>query len=137
MTTPSKKITVPELSINGAAERAREAVLAASGHLGETREHLLEAASATAEAAREAVHSASSAARDGAGKVREAVGEAGKSSRAVGQDVKLAASEGLDAALSSAGTLATRTGELIRERPLAAIGVAFATGWLISRLLRR
>lgn len=36
----------------------------------------------------------------------------------------------------NAESMAIRAEDKIKERPLAAIGVAFAAGWLISRILR-
>ena len=40
-------------------------------------------------------------------------------------------------ARSGAGLLACRAGKAIQDHPIAAIGVAFGTGYLLMRLLRR
>ena len=46
------------------------------------------------------------------------------------------AGEQVDALMDKGRDLIDSAAELIRERPLAAFGVAFAAGWIISRLGR-
>lgn len=47
------------------------------------------------------------------------------------------ASEAKSHAASSAGSLAAKTGKVIKEHPIMAIGVAVGAGYLVMRLLRR
>jgi hypothetical protein len=48
-----------------------------------------------------------------------------------------AAREQVDALLDKGRDLLDSAAELIRERPLASFGVAFAAGWLVAALSRR
>lgn len=68
--------------------------------------------------------------------VKEAGSSVRNAARTAGSDAQHAAQEQYAKGRQNAEVLATRAEERIRERPLTAIGVAFATGWLISRLLR-
>ena len=43
----------------------------------------------------------------------------------------------MDALLDKGRDLLDSAAELIRERPLASFGVAFAAGWLVAALSRR
>ena len=47
-----------------------------------------------------------------------------------------AAREQVDALMDKGRDLVDSAAELIRERPLASFGVAFAAGWLIAKLAR-
>ena len=71
------------------------------------------------------------------------LGEAGthlkQAAAAAGDALKSAASaagEQVDALMDKGRDLIDSAAELIRERPLAAFGVAFATGWIIAKLAR-
>ncbi|HET6603260.1 MAG TPA: hypothetical protein VFG21_03460 [Xanthomonadaceae bacterium] len=48
---------------------------------------------------------------------------------------KTAATDSLEAVANKSRELMDSTGQLIRERPLAAFGVALAAGWLIAKIL--
>lgn len=56
--------------------------------------------------------------------------------RTAGTDAQHTAQEQYEKGRHSAEAWAGKAEARIRERPLTAIGVAFATGWLISRLMR-
>jgi ElaB/YqjD/DUF883 family membrane-anchored ribosome-binding protein len=51
-------------------------------------------------------------------------------------DAQRAAQEQYTRGRQSAETMALEAEDRIKERPLAAVGIAFAAGWLISRLMR-
>lgn len=56
--------------------------------------------------------------------------------RSAGSEAQNRAHEQYDRGRQSAEAFAVQAEEQIKQRPLAAVGVAFAAGWLISRLLR-
>lgn len=56
--------------------------------------------------------------------------------RTASADVQTSARAQYAKGREGAESMAVRAEDKIKERPLAAIGVAFAAGWLVSRLLR-
>lgn len=48
---------------------------------------------------------------------------------------KAAAGDSMDTVMNKSRELIDSTGQLIRERPLAAFGVAVAAGWLIAKIM--
>ena len=81
-------------------------------------------------ATRESVQQAYSHIKEAGNNIREAA-------RTVGADVQQTAQQQYARGRQSAESMAVRAEESIKQRPLTAIGVAFATGWLISRLMRQ
>ncbi len=59
-----------------------------------------------------------------------------QAARTAGADIQHTAQEKYTRGRESAESAALRAEERIKERPLTAIGVAFAAGWLVSRLTR-
>jgi ElaB/YqjD/DUF883 family membrane-anchored ribosome-binding protein len=107
------------------------------GHLGAASVHLAKAADKVVEGVQVANVAARQALRDG-------LNGSGPELRAAGGEVRAAGSSAVDAAQQQFSALGARTRELadssgsfIRERPLAALGIAVASGFLLSRLLRR
>ena len=76
--------------------------------------------------------------------MKEHLGEAGahlkSAASAAGSAVKgaagAAAKEQMDALMDKGKDLLDSAADLIRERPLASFGVAFAAGWIIAKLAR-
>lgn len=87
--------------------------------------------------AREAARSARAHIREASHQVGEGVRGARSEARAAVDDVKTAASESSQAALDKGAIYLEKAENLIRERPFTAFGVAFAAGWMISRVFKR
>jgi ElaB/YqjD/DUF883 family membrane-anchored ribosome-binding protein len=68
--------------------------------------------------------------------MKEAGNSVRDAARTAGADAQNAARTQYTKGRQSAETMALQAEERIKERPLAAIGVAFAAGWLISRMMR-
>lgn len=81
-------------------------------------------------ATRESMQEAYTHLKDAGSSIRDAA-------RTAGTDAQRTAQQQYSKSRDSAEALAVRAEERIKERPLAAIGVAFAAGWLISRLMRK
>lgn len=103
----------------------------------ETGAHLRAAAGA----ASGAVTGASRAVRDelgqAAGALRDELNEAASSGRGAAEEARQVASAQLDEVLEKGRDMLASAEDLIREKPLAAFGVAFASGYLLARLTRR
>lgn len=99
-------------------------------------EHVRKAAQSAARGAREAADDLREATQ-GAGAelsqgARRAAGDLRGASAEAGEELQQAAS----AAAASAQDLWDRTGQLIRRHPVEATGIAFAAGFLLSRMMR-
>lgn len=68
--------------------------------------------------------------------LKEAGNSVRNAARTAGSDAQHTAQAQYEKGRHNAEAWAGRAEERIKERPLTAIGVAFATGWLISRLMR-
>lgn len=68
--------------------------------------------------------------------IKEAGNSVRQAARTAGADVQQTAQAKYARGRDSAEALALQAEQRIKERPLAAIGIAFAAGWLVSRLLR-
>lgn len=113
----------------------------AVGHLYEAKERLKDAAVAAGGAVKSAATSAVSAAREDLAQSRDTIGsplsDARGAAGAAAVEVGEAASAEFDHLLGKGKELWASAEELIRQRPVAAFGAAFATGWLIAKLMRR
>lgn len=118
-----------------------ESAAAAVGHLYEAKERLKDAASAAGSAAKQAASSAAAAARESVAQNRESIdvplGDARGAAAAAASEAGAAASAELDHLLGKGKELWASAEQLIRKHPVGAFGTAFATGWLVSRLMRR
>ena len=106
-------------------------------NLAEAGSHLKAAAGAAGEAIKGAGSAAGDELRLGRANVKAELADsalAGLAAAELGGD---AAREQMDALMDKGRDLIDSASELIRERPLASFGVAFAAGWLVAALTRR
>ena len=75
--------------------------------------------------------------KSSAGKIAGGLGVAALAGLAAAELGGDAAREQMDALMDKGRDLIDSASELIRERPLASFGVAFAAGWLVAALTRR
>lgn len=111
-------------------------VEALKAHLGEASSHLRQAASAAGSALREAATAAGDELRLGKAQVKAELADGAVAGLSAAEDLGAVGREQLDRLAHKGRDLLDSAAELIRERPLAAFGVAFAAGWLIARLAR-
>ena len=105
-------------------------------NLAEAGSHLKAAAGAAGEAIKGAGSAAGDELRLGRANVKAELADsalAGLAAAELGGD---AAREQMDALMDKGRDLIDSASDLIRERPLAAFGAAFAAGWIISKLGR-
>lgn len=118
-----------------------ETAAAAVGHLYEAKERLKDAAGAAGQAARHAASSAASAARESLAQDRDSIGtplnDARGAAAAAASEAGAAASAEFDVLLGKGKELWASAEQLIRKHPVGAFGTAFATGWLVAKLIRR
>ena len=105
-------------------------------HLGEAGSHLKQAASAAGGAIKGATGAATDELRIGKANVKAELSDSALSGLAAAEFGGAAAKEQVDALMDKGKDLIDSAAELIRERPLASFGVAFATGWIIAKLAR-
>mgnify|MGYP005749840515 CR=1 FL=1 len=115
---------------NPAEDTALSSNNGAGEHLSSARQHLLQAAREAAAGVSEAGNAASSAFSSGIAAARPELGAAGSEVR----EARDAAARQLQ---QQWGQLRGRTEGFVREHPLAALGIAAAGGYLLSRFLRR
>ena len=109
---------------------------ALKSNLGEAGTHLKQAASAAGEALKSAAVAAGDEMKLGKANVKSELADSARSGIAAAEAGGGAAREQVDALMDKGRDLIDSAAELIRERPLAAFGVAFAAGWIISKLGR-
>lgn len=110
---------------------------AARARMDEAGAHLRTAADLAGTTVRHATEAAASELKVGREAVGEELSQAGRAGGEAAREVGAAASERLAAARSKGRAFLHSAEDLVRERPLAAFGVAFAAGFLISRIARR
>lgn len=106
-------------------------------NLSEAGAHLKSAAGAASEALRGAAGAAGDELRLGRANVKSELADTALSGMAAAELGGEAAREQVDALLDKGRDLLDSASDLIRERPLASFGVAFAAGWLVAALSRR
>ena len=104
--------------------------------LGETGSHLRQAASHAGEAIKGAAGAAGEEMRLGKAQMKSELADGALSGIAALEQAGAASREQMDALMDKGRDLIDSASELIRERPLASFGVAFATGWIIAKLAR-
>ena len=109
----------------------------AGAHLGAASAHLAKAADRVVEGVQVANVAARQALRNGIDESAPELRAAGEEARAAGQSARQSAEQQFAALGERSRDLAGRSGQFIRDRPLAAFGIAVAGGFLLSRLLRR
>ena len=103
-------------------------------NLGEAGAHLKQAANAAGGAIKGAAGAAGDELRIGKANVKAELSDTALSGLAAAEFGGAAAKEQVDALMDKGKDLVDSAAELIRERPLASFGVAFAAGWLIAKL---
>ena len=109
---------------------------ALKSNLGEAGSHLASAAAAAGEAIKGAASAAGDELRLGKANLKADLADSALAGLSALENVGAASREQLDALMDKGRDLIDSAAELIRERPLAAFGVAFAAGWIISKLGR-
>ncbi|WP_374609493.1 hypothetical protein [Thermomonas sp.] len=105
-------------------------------NLGEAGTHLKQAAIAAGDAIKGAASAAGGEVQLGKAQMKSELAEGALSGLTAAEHLGGAAGEQMDALMDKGRDLIDSAAELIRERPLAAFGVAFAAGWIISKLGR-
>jgi ElaB/YqjD/DUF883 family membrane-anchored ribosome-binding protein len=106
-------------------------------NLADAGSHLTAAAGAAGVANRGATSAAGDELRLGRANVKAELADSALSGLAAAELGGDAAREQMDALMDKGRDLIDSAAELIRERPLASFGVAFAAGWLVAALTRR
>jgi len=115
---------------NGRASDAMKA------DLGEAGSHFRQAAAAAGEAIKGAASAAGVEMRLGKANMKAELADGTLAGISAAENLGAAGREQLDVLLDKGRDLVDSAAELIRERPLASFGVAFAAGWLIAKLGR-
>lgn len=105
-------------------------------NLGETGAHLKQAAGHAGDAVKGAASAAGDEMRLGKAQMKSELAEGALSGLAAMEQAGAASREQVDQLLDKGRDLIESAADLIRERPLASFGVAFATGWIIAKLAR-
>jgi len=111
-----------------------EAAASAIGHLYEAKERLKDAATAAGTVVKNV---ASSAVSEGRERIGEPLSDVRSAAGAAAERAGHAVSAEFDVLVDKGKELWGSAEELIRKRPVAAFGTAFAVGWLIAKLARR
>ena len=109
---------------------------AVKSNLSEAGSHLKSAAAAASEALIGAAGSAGDELKLGKANVKAELADSALSGLAAAESGGAAAKEQVDALMDKGRDLVDSAAELIRARPLASFGVAFAAGWIIAKLAR-
>ncbi|MFC0676670.1 hypothetical protein ACFFGH_02225 [Lysobacter korlensis] len=105
-------------------------------NLGECGTQLKQAAVDASAAVRNAASAAGEELRLGKAAVKADLADGALAGLAAGERATQLAGEQFDELMDKGREFADAAAELVRERPLASFGVAFAAGWLISKLGR-
>ena len=105
-------------------------------NLGEAGTHLKYAAGHAGEAIKGAATAAGDEMRLGKAQMKSELAESALSGIAAVEQAGAASREQVDALMDKGRDLIESAADLIRERPLASFGMAFATGWIIAKLAR-
>ena len=105
-------------------------------NLGEAGSHLKQAARDAGEALKSAASVANDELKLGRANVKGDLADSALSGIAAFEEGGAAAKEQVDALMDKGRDLIDNAADLIRERPIASFGVAFAAGWIIAKLAR-
>ncbi|WP_066091846.1 hypothetical protein [Xanthomonas massiliensis] len=105
-------------------------------NLSEAGSHLKSAGKAAGEAIKDAAGAAGDELKLGRANVKAELSDSALAGLSAAEAGGAVAKEQMDALVDKGKDLLDSATDLIRERPLAAFGVAFATGWLIAKLTR-
>lgn len=104
--------------------------------LGEAGSHLKAAANAAGTAVKGVASAVSEEARTAKAQLKAELAETAHCSKSAAQAGGAVAKEQVDVLMDKGKDLIDSAAELIREKPLAAFGVAFAAGFIIAKLAR-
>jgi ElaB/YqjD/DUF883 family membrane-anchored ribosome-binding protein len=105
-------------------------------NLGQAGSHLKQAAGHAGVALKGAASAAGDEMRLGRANVKSELAESALSGIAAAEVATAAGREQVDVLMDKGRDLIESASDLIRERPLASFGIAFATGWVIAKLAR-
>jgi len=105
-------------------------------NLGEAGSHLKQAASDAGSAIKGAAAAASDEVRLGKANLKADLADGALAGLAALENAGAATGEQVDQLLDKGRDLIDSAADLIRERPLASFGIAFAAGWIIAKLAR-
>ncbi|HVI24627.1 MAG TPA: hypothetical protein VM576_00310 [Xanthomonadaceae bacterium] len=105
-------------------------------HLSEAGTHLKQASREAGSAVKAAASAAGEELRLGKANVKANLADGAVAGLSAAEQAAAASREQMDVLMDKGRDLLDSAAELIRERPLAAFGVAFATGWVIAKLAR-
>ena len=105
-------------------------------NLSEAGSHLKQAAIDSGDAIKGAATAAGDELRLGKANVKADLADGALAGIAAAEMAGGAAREQMDVLMDKGRDLIDSAADLIRERPLASFGVAFATGWIIAKLAR-
>lgn len=105
-------------------------------NLSEAGSHLKQAARDTGEALKGAAGAAGEELRLGKANLKSDLADTALAGIAAAEQAGHAAGEQVDLLMDKGRDLIESAAELVRERPLASFGVAFAAGWIIAKLGR-
>ena len=103
-------------------------------NLGEAGGHARQAASQAGQAAKGAASAAGEELRLGKAQVKSELADGALAGIAALEQAGAASREQMDVLMDKGRDLIDSASDLIRERPLASFGMAFAAGWIISKL---
>ena len=104
--------------------------------LGEAGGYMKQAAIDTGDALRNAASAAADELRLGKANVKADLADGALAGHSAAESAGGAAREQMDVLMDKGRDLIDSASELIRERPLASFGIAFAAGWIIAKLAR-
>lgn len=105
-------------------------------NLGEAGTHLKQAAGHASDAIKGAAGAAGDEMRLGRAQMKAELADGALAGLAAVEQAGAASREQVDALMDKGRDLIESASDLIRERPLASFGMAFAAGWIIAKLAR-
>ena len=128
--------TGPGASLGTNAGSASNYTDGVRSNLSQAGGHVKQAASDAGAALRDAASAAGEELRVGKANVKADLADGALAGIAAAENAGGAAREQMDALMDKGRDLVDGAAELIRERPLASFGVAFAAGWILAKLAR-
>ena len=105
-------------------------------NLSEAGGHIKQAAAHAGDSIKGAAAAAGDELRLGKANMKAELADGAVAGLNAAEQVGAAAKEQMDVLMEKSRDMMDSTAELIRERPLTAFGIAFATGWVIAKLAR-
>jgi ElaB/YqjD/DUF883 family membrane-anchored ribosome-binding protein len=109
---------------------------AMKSNLGEAGSHIKQAAGHAGEAIKGAATLAGDEMRLGKAQMKSELADGALAGLAAAEHAGAASREQMDVLMDKGRDLIDSASDLIRERPLASFGMAFAAGWIIAKLAR-